>query len=190
MLVGGIHEAEIDRRIVGILKNLQVDPADNRRTLSVSAADKTELLLSVVSGNLDLNIGCVERELKAVISFQGSRTARQKTRSLTSLLNMMASQYSFGSVVGAPVLFYIGAFVYAVIDLSGNLGDNDTARKLFSLQSSDIRNVRTLQERDGPTQSCEVCVYHTDHYARCSCFRNVVGCHRARLHCQWLSTSE
>lgn len=133
MLVGGIHEAEIDRRIVGLLNSREADPANTSRTLFVSDADKTELLLSVVSGNLDLNIGRVERELKTVISLDSNRTASQKTKSLTSLLNMMASQYSFGSVVGAPVLFYIGAFVYAVIDLSGNQGDNDTARKLSFL---------------------------------------------------------
>jgi len=46
------------------------------------------------------------------------------------LKSMLQSQYSFGSVVGAPVLFYIGAFVYTLVGLSANKGDNDTAHAL------------------------------------------------------------
>ena len=43
---------------------------------------------------------------------------------------MLQSQYSFGSIVGAPVLFYIGAFIYNLVGLSANKGDNATAHSL------------------------------------------------------------
>jgi hypothetical protein len=42
----------------------------------------------------------------------------------------MYAQYSFGSAVGAPVLFYIGAFIYQVISLKKNPGNNDSALSL------------------------------------------------------------
>lgn len=37
---------------------------------------------------------------------------------------------SFGSTVGAPVLFFLGGFVYTVLDADNTLGDNDTAHAL------------------------------------------------------------
>ncbi|CAJ2501387.1 Uu.00g042400.m01.CDS01 [Anthostomella pinea] len=46
---------------------------------------------------------------------------------LTALLN---SQASFGSTIGAPILFFVGSFVYTVVDSENNLGDNDTAHAL------------------------------------------------------------
>ncbi|KAI1775654.1 hypothetical protein F4818DRAFT_414547 [Hypoxylon cercidicola] len=45
----------------------------------------------------------------------------------TKLKALLNSQASFGSTVGAPVLFFIGGFVYTVLDSGNNLGDNDTA---------------------------------------------------------------
>lgn len=43
---------------------------------------------------------------------------------------MFACQHSFGSVVGAPVVFYVGSFVYALIEVGNSLGDNDTSHAL------------------------------------------------------------
>jgi len=37
---------------------------------------------------------------------------------------------SFGSAVGAPVVFFLGAFVYNMVDIQARLGDNDTAHAL------------------------------------------------------------
>jgi len=37
---------------------------------------------------------------------------------------------SFGSAVGAPVVFFVGAFVYNMIDVQARLGDSDTAHAL------------------------------------------------------------
>ncbi|KAI0538099.1 hypothetical protein GGR58DRAFT_319126 [Xylaria digitata] len=46
---------------------------------------------------------------------------------LKSLLN---SQASFGSTVGASILFFVGGFIYTVVDSESSLGDNDTAHAL------------------------------------------------------------
>ncbi|KAI0135030.1 hypothetical protein F4814DRAFT_443858 [Daldinia grandis] len=48
----------------------------------------------------------------------------------TKLKALLNSQASFGSTVGAPVLFFVGGFVYTVLDADNNLGDNDTAHAL------------------------------------------------------------
>ncbi|KAI8958950.1 hypothetical protein F5Y11DRAFT_362223 [Daldinia sp. FL1419] len=48
----------------------------------------------------------------------------------TKLKALLSSQESFGSTVGAPVLFFLGGFVYTVLDSDNNLGDNDTAHAL------------------------------------------------------------
>ncbi|KAH8199446.1 hypothetical protein TruAng_006384 [Truncatella angustata] len=46
---------------------------------------------------------------------------------LTALLN---AQSSFGGAVGAPVVFFIGSFVYNIVEAETRLGDNDTAHAL------------------------------------------------------------
>ena len=63
-----------------------------------------------------------------VAPFQRRRTRLDVVE--MQLQHMLQSQNSFGSIVGAPVLFYIGAFVYTLVGLSANKGDNDTAHSL------------------------------------------------------------
>ncbi|KAI5926635.1 hypothetical protein F4810DRAFT_479186 [Camillea tinctor] len=48
----------------------------------------------------------------------------------TKLKVLLNSQASFGSTIGAPILFFVGGFVYTVLDIDNNLGDNDTAHAL------------------------------------------------------------
>ncbi|RGP77283.1 hypothetical protein FLONG3_4581 [Fusarium longipes] len=43
---------------------------------------------------------------------------------------MLASQTKFGSAVGAPILFYIGAFIYSVFDVESDLGNYLIAHQL------------------------------------------------------------
>ena len=134
MLVGGIHEAVLDRRIV-----MHIDDAATigKNTVSLSEDQKAQLLLVVVSGNLDRKIRhpqarSPETVLKAAIGIQNFPTQgnRNSSASLTRLFDIMASQYSFGSIVGAPVLFYLGSFIYGVSGLATNEGDNDTSHAL------------------------------------------------------------
>lgn len=48
----------------------------------------------------------------------------------TKLKALLNSQTSFGSTIGAPILFFVGSFIYTVLDADSNLGDNDTAHAL------------------------------------------------------------
>ena len=43
---------------------------------------------------------------------------------------MLACQYSFGSTVGAPVVFFLGAFVFNIVTALENLGDESTSLAL------------------------------------------------------------
>ncbi|KAK6841542.1 hypothetical protein PG987_002402 [Apiospora arundinis] len=48
----------------------------------------------------------------------------------TKLKALLNSQASFGSTIGAPVLFFVGGFIYTVIDIQNSLGDNDSSHAL------------------------------------------------------------
>ncbi|KXJ91599.1 hypothetical protein Micbo1qcDRAFT_234067 [Microdochium bolleyi] len=48
----------------------------------------------------------------------------------TKLKSILNSQPSFGTTIGAPVLFFVGGFIYTVLDVGNSLGDNDTAHAL------------------------------------------------------------
>ncbi|OIW30196.1 hypothetical protein CONLIGDRAFT_702755 [Coniochaeta ligniaria NRRL 30616] len=48
----------------------------------------------------------------------------------TKLQSMLDSQYSFGSTVGAPVLFYVGSFIWTVYDISFSYGSFQSAHQL------------------------------------------------------------
>ncbi|KAH7026891.1 hypothetical protein B0J12DRAFT_609813 [Macrophomina phaseolina] len=54
----------------------------------------------------------------------------EQDRRLEKLRDMMDSQMGFGSIAGAPVLFYLGAFVYTILDLLNDPSDQDAAISL------------------------------------------------------------
>jgi hypothetical protein len=43
---------------------------------------------------------------------------------------MLHCQYSFGTIVGAPVIFFLGGFVFALLSSLEELGDEDIAEAL------------------------------------------------------------
>lgn len=52
----------------------------------------------------------------------------EKARS--RLLNLLGAQSSYGELIGSPVLFYLGTFLYTVLNLQSSLSDEDTAISL------------------------------------------------------------
>lgn len=55
---------------------------------------------------------------------------RQVRKTQTRLRTMLNCQYSFGSMVGAPVLFFLGGFVFALLQSLQDLGSEDIALAL------------------------------------------------------------
>ncbi len=55
---------------------------------------------------------------------------RHIARTKTRLRTMLQCQYSFGSLVGAPVIFFLGGFLFAFLTSLDNLGDEDIAESI------------------------------------------------------------
>jgi hypothetical protein len=116
MLFSGICEAIIDYIVV----------YDSQ---SLSKQDLMIRFLAALSGNLDLSSADPEGEISAGLNAsEGLRLPDE--RAASRLLSIMTSQSGFGSAVGAPVLFYVGSFIYTIVDLSNKISDNDTAHAL------------------------------------------------------------
>ncbi|OIW35394.1 hypothetical protein CONLIGDRAFT_56785 [Coniochaeta ligniaria NRRL 30616] len=58
------------------------------------------------------------------------KTERQVRKTKTRLRTMLHCQYSFGSIVGAPVIFFLGGFIFALLQSLEGLGDEDIAEDL------------------------------------------------------------
>lgn len=61
---------------------------------------------------------------------RNTKIERQILKTQTRLRTMLNCQYSFGSMVGAPVLFFLGGFVFALLQSLQDLGNEDTALAL------------------------------------------------------------
>ncbi|CAK7208906.1 hypothetical protein SBRCBS47491_000256 [Sporothrix bragantina] len=57
-------------------------------------------------------------------------TERLIHQAKTRLKTMLHCQYSFGSVIGAPVVFFLGGFIFALLQSLDTLGDEDIAEGL------------------------------------------------------------
>ena len=129
MLIGGLYEAVVDSRLIEYMRH----SGD-----ALSTQDKINLLTTLVSGNLILDIGEPQELLAEKLSMEEEHdiTATEDERDTqremikTRLLCMMSTQISFGSAVGAPVLFYLGQFVYTILDLLSERGDQDAGNSL------------------------------------------------------------
>lgn len=132
MLIGGLYEAVIDSRLIKYMRS--------QRHLhgALSTQDKIKLLTTLVSGNLILDIGEPQESLAESLSMVkehdtiATEDERDTQREMikTRLLCMMSTQLSFGSAVGAPVVFYLGQFVYTILDLMNKRGDQDAGNSL------------------------------------------------------------
>lgn len=129
MLIGGLYEAVVDSRLIEYMRSQR----KSRRGLSTQ--DKIKLLTTLVSGNLILDIGepqeTLAGELSMVEKHDRPTTEDERLEIIkTRLLCMMSTQLSFGSAVGAPVVFYLGQFVYTILDLLNKRGDQDAGNSL------------------------------------------------------------
>jgi hypothetical protein len=84
----------------------------------------------VACGNLQLDAeaGSPQKTIPRSITLEGPdhpRDGREKGRS--RLLNLLGAQSNFGGAVGSPVLFFLGAFVYTILDILNNRSSEDAA---------------------------------------------------------------
>lgn len=120
MMVGGLYEALLDSRLLEIIRDATLP-----RPL-LTHHEKVQRVVAVVSGNLMRDIGHPETEIPQSLSTaEDAQTRAHEIQ--TRLLSLMSSQNNFGSAVGAPVLFYLGAFVYSIVDLKSQIGSVGSA---------------------------------------------------------------
>lgn len=145
ILVSGVYEAFLDNILLEYVQN-------NIDTGALSTASRARVLYTILVGNLDMTAipdgdgptdsawnhinadntdpnhpenDSLLRELRLP-----QHVAPNADRTKTRLRTMLASQYSFGVAVGAPVVFFCASFIYNLIDNYFNLGDNDTSHAL------------------------------------------------------------
>lgn len=76
------------------------------------------------------DINCVSPSCKEPPLHRNHFVISEIGRAKTRLRTMLATQLSFGSTVGAPVVFFLGAFSYTLVTTLGDLGDEDTSLDL------------------------------------------------------------
>ena len=145
ILVSGVYEAFLDNILLEYVQN-------NIDTGGLNTAIRARVLYTILVGNLDINAvpdgedpsnsawnhinaddadpnypenDSLLRELRTP-----NHVAPHANRTKTRLRTMLASQYSFGVTVGAPVVFFCASFIYSLLDNYANLGDNDTSHAL------------------------------------------------------------
>ncbi|KAE9379309.1 hypothetical protein N431DRAFT_499919 [Stipitochalara longipes BDJ] len=125
MLVGGLYEAHLDYRIMKYIKDMPHGTEENKLRI------KRKLLVTVTSGNLMLEKGNPQKSIPSSLMVPGEHAPREGYEKARSrLLNLLGAQSSFGELVGSPVLFYLGTFLYTVLDLRNSLANEDTAISL------------------------------------------------------------
>ena len=123
-ILSGLFEIIIDYKVTRYASK-----ADDDQRLS--EAEIVELLTAVLAGSLTIEGVPVnpQQELKSSLDINGPKDDSREAISVR-LSDMLDGQVSFSTTVGAPVLLYIGSFIYSIVSLSGTKGDKETARAL------------------------------------------------------------
>jgi hypothetical protein len=132
MLLSGIYEAWIDKKVIDFIDHSIED-------YSLPLSLRARILFAVLVGNLDIGtaweptIQLADFIDPPAISEHGveklgeGQRLQNVSHVKSRLKSMLSCQYSFGTLIGAPVMFYIGSFVYAIIEINTTLGDSDSA---------------------------------------------------------------
>ncbi|KAL7629655.1 hypothetical protein AAE478_001178 [Parahypoxylon ruwenzoriense] len=126
VVVGNIRMARLERDDIG---------SEEKRHNSVISSDSgTTILAKSRRSSKMVHNSVWKRVMVMVDEYEAARMVDRRNDEVvslpTKLKSLLNSQASFGSTVGAPVLFFVGGFVYTVLDVENNLGDNDTAHAL------------------------------------------------------------
>ncbi|KAL8704564.1 MAG: hypothetical protein Q9201_002299 [Fulgogasparrea decipioides] len=123
-ILSGLYEVIIDIKVTGYTSITQ-----GRHQLA--EVEVVELLTAVLAGNLNIEgvPANPQEELKHELDITRSEAGIREHISVR-LRDMLDGQVPFSTTVGAPVLLYIGSFVYSILSLSGATGDRDTRRAL------------------------------------------------------------
>lgn len=124
MLIGGLYEAWLDHFILKAIRRRTLTMRGDRER---DVKQQRELLVILALGNLTTDGNPIE---KAISTLSVDTTEEEQAQSQARLISLLGAQSDFGTAVGAPVLFYLGAFVYTILDLQSDPSDQDSAISL------------------------------------------------------------
>ena len=124
-IFSGLLEVVLDYRVIRYLESSHISPGGIHQGLDTS--QRVQLLTAILAGNLEITgvLANPQDELGDALNFD-----EWPEETEVHLRAMLACQYPFGAAVGAPILLYIGSFVYNLATLHNSEGDQDTARAL------------------------------------------------------------
>ena len=124
-IFSGLLEVVLDSNVIWHLQSSH-EPRGGQ-VQSLSKIQRVQLLTSVVEGNLAREgvPANPQSELRDVLDI-----VERPVETEVHLRAMLACQYPFGAAVGAPILLYIGSFIYNLLTLHNAEGDQATAEAL------------------------------------------------------------
>lgn len=125
-IFSGLLEVVLDYRIIRNLMSSHTDQGKDQ-PVGLDRAQRVQLLTAVLAGNLGIEgiPADPQGELGTVLDIN-----KHPEEVKLHLGAMLACQYPFGAAVGAPILLYIGSFVYTLATIRNSDGDRETARAL------------------------------------------------------------
>lgn len=126
-LFSGLLEIVLDYRIIRNLRSSHTRQGEDQ-PVGLDRDQRVQLLTAVLAGNLGIEgvPADPQEELGKVLNINEHPPKEVELH----LRAMLACQYPFGAAVGAPILLYIGSFVYTLATIRNSDGDRETARAL------------------------------------------------------------
>ena len=125
-IFSGLSEIVLDYSVIRNLLSTHI-PRGGDHPQGLDKKQRIQLLLAIVAGNLGTEGVPADPQKELEVALDCDRDPRELEVHLRALL---ACQYPFGAAVGAPILLYIGSFVYNLVDLHSSVGDTNAARSL------------------------------------------------------------
>ena len=126
-IFSGLLEIVLDYRVIRNLTSSHTRQGEDHPT-GLDRHQRVQLLTTVLAGNLGIEGGPADpqEELGKALDINEHPPKEVELR----LISLLTSQYPFGAAVGAPILLYIGSFVYTLATIRSSDGDRETARNL------------------------------------------------------------
>ena len=122
----GLLEVVLDYRVIRNLMSSHTRRGEDQ-PVGLTRAQRVQLLTAVLAGNLGIEgvPADPQKELGKILDI--ATHPEEVTLRLEAIL---ACQYPFGAAVGAPILLYIGSFVFNLATARSSDGDRETAKTL------------------------------------------------------------
>ena len=126
-IFSGLLEIVLDYRVIRNLTSSHTRQGEDHPT-GLDRHQRVQLLTAVLAGNLGIEGGPADPQEELGKALDINKHPPKEVE--LHLISLLTSQYPFGAAVGAPILLYIGSFVYTLATIRSSNGDRETARNL------------------------------------------------------------